>query len=659
MKVENMKTLKTLIFFAIIFFLFNITALADNEDKTIIIVTDMLDFSTIEKLNFNFDISLGLMNTRTSSVFKNNDESYFMTIATGRRVKLKDGLFKGVKKYDNQSLIVEGYENIITSLDENYLNFSKEIEFLSDTLNDNGIHIGYIGNDSSSLIAANKNGIIHYGYTDVIYQTNWLIEKTEEIFAKANLLVLSFLIDESKDKLEVLEQYVNRFNENNIIIFPRRVSGNVKDIRNKTLVPILYHNPNRLPGMLASNSTKREGLITNMDIFPELASIYNLDVNTSTGHEIYSTGELRSKNDLITKNKDNLNKTLNLVIIKYIFHGIVIFTQLYIFYDMYRNKEELSRFHRYNLFMNRIILYIFLSLLLGIFNLGKNIIIYCFTILILVNIIIAYLDKRNYNFCELFPILTNILLITAVYLKPELIYHSFFGFNNIITGGRFYGLNNESAAILLSTAIITFFWLKNKIKQKLCAVIILVSYFSVIILALSDKYAANFGGFLTSIAIFVMLMYTTLFDKKIDMKSIVRLIVLGLLAFLIGLTIELNNGPSGHIGTLFMRIKTLGIYELFDMVLKKVRQLLLMTISPPWCIIFLGQLYFIRKFAISNMKFIEKVKKREPTIEFQLLIMFISSIIIYALNDTGVTAFVYMNTYLVRNIIYLKKKYEL
>ena len=85
-------------------------------------------FNTIEDLNFDSEISLGLMNTRVSNVFKNNEESYFMTMATGRRVELKDGLFKGVKKYNNH-LIVEGYEDIITSLDEYYNNFSKRLNF--------------------------------------------------------------------------------------------------------------------------------------------------------------------------------------------------------------------------------------------------------------------------------------------------------------------------------------------------------------------------------------------------------------------------------------------------------------------------------------------------------------------------------------------------
>ncbi|MFS8541288.1 MAG: hypothetical protein LOD89_04275, partial [Tissierellales bacterium] len=261
MKAKYKKIFKVLIFFAIIFLQFNNKALADHENKTIIIVTDQLDFSTIEKLDFNGEMSLGLMNTRTSNVFANSYESYFMTIATGRRVEIKNGLFKGIKENNNR-LIVEGYKDIIDALNEKYLNFSKEIEFLSDVFIQNGIHIGYIGNDSSALLAADKEGIIHYGHAKVVYEADWLADKTDDILTKADILVLSYNIDNKEDKLELLETYVNRFNDYNIMIFPRQVSGDIKDIRNKTLVPILYHNPKESTGILISNSTKREGLIT-------------------------------------------------------------------------------------------------------------------------------------------------------------------------------------------------------------------------------------------------------------------------------------------------------------------------------------------------------------------------------------------------------------
>src|SRR5699024_7206105 len=147
--------------FLCIFLLLSINNIsyAEEMDKTIIIVTNQLDFSTIGEIDFKEEISLGLMNTRTSNVFKSSKESYFMTIATGRRVELERGLFKGIKMDNNGHMIIDGYKDIINALDKNYKDFSSEMDFFGDTLKDNNISIGYMGNDHSSLIAADKNGI--------------------------------------------------------------------------------------------------------------------------------------------------------------------------------------------------------------------------------------------------------------------------------------------------------------------------------------------------------------------------------------------------------------------------------------------------------------------------------------------------------------------
>ena len=57
---------------------------------------------------------------------------------------------------------------------------------------------------------------------------------------------------------------------------------------------------------------------------------------------------------------------------------------------------------------------------------------------------------------------------------------------------------------------------------------------------------------------------------------------------------KIGNSSAGHAESLYSRIVTLGIYELVDMVRKKLKQLFLIAISPPWSIIILAQLYFFK-----------------------------------------------------------------
>ena len=640
---NTMKKAMTLLAFIILLSIGSISY-AENV-KTLIVVTDELDFSTIEKLNLKTHISLGLMNTRTSSIFRRSSESYFMTIATGRRVEVEKGLFKGLKADKYGNIIVDGYEDIIRNLDKNYKGFSRNMAFLADTLKEKHISIGYMGKDESSLIAADKNGTIYNGYIDIQYTKDWLFENTSNLLKKSDVIVVSFQIDGNPERIETLGEYIDEFSMYNIIVFPSKVTGDVNDIRNNTLVPIIYCNRMKNSGILTSNSTKRQGLVTSMDIFPEVADIYGIKTSTTTGYGMYTETDIDDSKELIDRNVDNFNGILNLLVIKYAFHGVAIVLQLYVIYSILKNNNALERS---KLLINGIIIMIFATMALGIF-LGKSIILYS-TVLTLITALTTYVaDRKGIDALTIFPILTNILMLFAVFFYPDIIYNSYYGYNNIILGGRFYGLNNDAMAVLIVTGIITFYHIRRRLEKNILSTIALCIYFPIIILALSERYATNFGGYMTSIIAFLMLLFVTLFKGKFSKKTLLTLLGLGAGIFILGFVIKIGNDSNGHAGNLFVRIASLGIYELIDMIKKKVAQLVLTAISPPWSIIMAGQLYFLKRFLLDKISTIKSAK--DPYFLEELMIIFITSIFAFLLNDTGVVAFVYMNTYVIAKLV--------
>ena len=641
-----MNTMKKAMTLLALIILLSIGSISYAENaKTLIIVTDELDFSTIEKLNLKSGISLGLMNTRTSSIFRRSSESYFMTIATGRRVEVKEGLFKGLKADKYGNIIVDGYEDIIRNLDKNYKGFSRNMAFLADTLKEKHISIGYMGKDESSLIAADKNGTIYNGYIDIQYTKDWLFENTSNLLKKSDVIVVSFQIDGNPERIETLGEYIDEFSMYNIIVFPSKVTGDVNDIRNNTLVPIIYCNRMKNSGILTSNSTKRQGLVTSMDIFPEVADIYGIKTSTTTGYGMYTETDIDDSKELIDRNVDNFNGILNLLVIKYAFHGVAIVLQLYVIYSILKNNNALERS---KLLINGIIIMIFATMALGIF-LGKSIILYS-TVLTLITALTTYVaDRKGIDALTIFPILTNILMLFAVFFYPDIIYNSYYGYNNIILGGRFYGLNNDAMAVLIVTGIITFYHIRRRLEKNILSTIALCIYFPIIILALSERYATNFGGYMTSIIAFLMLLFVTLFKGKFSKKTLLTLLGLGAGIFILGFVIKIGNDSNGHAGNLFVRIASLGIYELIDMIKKKVAQLVLTAISPPWSIIMAGQLYFLKRFLLDKISTIKSAK--DPYFLEELMIIFITSIFAFLLNDTGVVAFVYMNTYVIAKLV--------
>jgi len=645
MKIKQNKIKYIVLFILIIVLSSYATVSAEEGNKTIIVVTDKLDFELVERLNDENKMSLGLMNTRTSNVFKSSKESYFMTIATGRRVDLKEDLFKGVTKNESGELLVQGYEDIISELNNKYKGFSREMDFLADTLANSGINVAYIGNDVSALIAADKNGVIHFGDNTIAYNENWMINKTDYMLETSDVLVLSYDFNDNVQRTKILTNYLNKYSEYNVFVFPKEIAGDIDYMRNITLVPILYNDPDSTEGLLTSDSTKREGLILNMDILSELADIYNIKLTTSIGHKVKSI----SNSEVIEVCRHNLEKYLNSIIIKYMFHGYIVIVQLYILYDILVKKR--NNYNLYSILMNGVIISIFLSVVLGIFNINRNIILYC-TILIVSTVGLTFLlNKRKVDVIEKFSIYTNVIMLIGIYFSPDTIYNSSFGFNNVVSGGRFYGLNNEAMGVLLVTSIITFFTINKKVNHKATSILALIIYFPIIIVALSGRYAANFGGLLTSIVLFLILLYTTIFDRKITKKNMVALIAIGCSILIINLYLDINAPSGSHAGSLFTRIMTLGFFEFIDMIVKKIKQLTLMTISPPWSIIAIIQVFFVRKFLIKRGELTQDTKLySKETIE-NLYIIFITSIVVLLLNDTGVVAFVYMNVYLVCQLI--------
>lgn len=604
----------------------------DFNKKTIIITLDELDFLKSQKI-INKKLSMGLLNIKTMG---KNNESLFMTIATGRKVKINESIFKGIKRKDD-TLVVEGYEDIKKSLDKDYPNFSKQISFLGEELEKENINTSYIGDKDKSevLMITDKLGKIDY-LEEITYDLNNLKSKIEKMFKKSDILLISYDLDNDENRIDILSSLLSDLDDYNLIVFPKTVSGDVNLRLNDSLVPIFYGNDGH-SGILTSNSTKRDSVITTLDLFPTIASNYGLDVKSNIGNEI----KVLKDTDLIATNKNILTEFLNLNLVKYIFHASVVIISLYI---ALKQILKYDSFKKVKVLLSAVMVSIPTSIILGLFFIHRYIYIYVFLLMSLSFLIAQYLEGKNIRVVKTVSIVTNLMILIFVFLNPNPLYNSYIGYNSIVAGGRFYGFNNELMGVFITTSIILYYSLKNKFRSKKISNIFLISYFFIIIIALTGNYGANFGGFLTTIVLFLILLYLSLFNKRLNKKTILSLLSIGILILVFNLYLDMNNENGSHAGGLIERINILGLYEFIDMIIKKVRQLLYMVIVPPWSIGLLSQVsFFIFKF--------KKNKTVLKAIPIEFLVMFITSIVVLLVNDTGVVAFVYMNIYLINNIL--------
>lgn len=628
------KILSLLVILIILTTGFNSVFADNSKDKTVIIVLDKLDFEDSEKI-INEDLSMGLLNIKTRG---KNTESLFTTIAKGRKVQIDDNIFKGIKR-NNKTIEIENYEEIKNSLDKSYPNFSKQIKSLGEVLNENNIKTSYIGgkDESETLMIADNEGQIDY-WEDLPDGLENLKAETETMLGLSDLLLVSFEIGEDESQIGTLSSYIGTMEDINLIIIPKTVSGKMKDSLNDSIVPMFYKNKQeKRVGTVSSTSTKRQGVVSSLDLLPTLLGHYDIELEGTIGNKV----EISENRDLVEVNKNILVEFLNLNSVKYVMHGLTIIASLYAFYILIRKKKD---FKKAKILLSSVLISIPVSILLGIFNLQRYLVLYLVILLALSFIISIYLEKTTKNNLAKLSVLTNVSILVFIFISPSFLYNSYIGYNSIVAGGRFYGFNNEIMGVFIVTSIISYYFFKDKIKSEIMSNIFLVAYFLVIIIALTGRFGANFGGFLTSITLFLMLIYLSLFNRKINKKTILSLLGIGLLILVSNLYLDMKNDSGSHAGNLIERINILGFYEFIDMIFIKVKQLIYMTVVPPWSLAFLAQSYFV----IASFK---SMKRQEKPIALGSVVIFITSFLVLLINDTGVVAFVYMNTYLMSKIL--------
>lgn len=639
-----MRKNRVLIVFMIVFLFLNTYGFSmTNSQKTLIIVLDELDFSIAEEI-INDNTSLGLMSIKTAELYREGSkESFFMTMAAGRRLKIKGELYQGIKKAGNGSIKVEGYNNINKEYNRRYPAFSREISILGNTLRKSGIRTGLLGEGPLSLLIADNKGKIDKGITNINYNDKWLIEKTNELFGTVDVLAVSYNINGKQERMNTLKRYIDEFSDFKIFVFPENIKGDISYRFNKTLVPLIYKDNEIETGILTSNTTRREGIVTNLDIKADIEEKYGISEDANIGNKI----EIIKKSDIINKNTNNLLEFLNLNIIKYVFHGYMIIAQLYVLYDyIFRKKENI---HKYEFIMTSILLCILISILYGLFDFHRFIITYCVFTIITSLVISKVLIDRKINCITTISVITNILILIGVFYNFDMIYNSFIGYNNIVAAGRFYGLNNDIMGVLIATAIITFYKLKKLLLNHVPSAFALI-YFPLVILALSGGHGANAGGYITSIVLFLILIYTTLFVENKDNKGVLLLLGIGLIILVVNIFIDINSVNTSHAGSLIERIKIFGFNELVYIITIKLKQLLIMSILPPWSIIILFQIFVIWKFYKEEKSFFKHINETDVESFEKYYIMFIVSIIAFIINDTGAVAFTYINTYLIASL---------
>ncbi len=616
---------------------------AENNSKLLIISSDSVGISDIGKIKSNnSNISAGLLSLKSMN---RNEENIFINMAYGRTYGYSESKFNNIDYSEGTS--VGNYKGIMNAIEKEYSETNKDIKCLGDILKENNLKRSFLGGKSgnsntSYILLSDSDGKYDFGHE---LKSEDIIHEVDAEFQKADVVMVSLSDFERETQLSLSRSLMSMNYESILISTKKSDYGYMK---NKSISAVLARRSGWSGGFLTSDSTKREGLISSLDIKSTILEKFRLTEENSTGKPMKSIDTDENVQEVLA---ENLESYMNLNLTKYIFHGFIIGINILIILS-YLMKKNIEKKVPLSYLPPAFVLF---GMALSFMN--GNIFLYSGLILVLSVGLLAYYkreadsdDSKNImsgkfeiEYIECVPFISNILIIMGIFFAKNLIYGSFIGYNNIDAGGRYYGFNNDIMGVLLATGILSAGMFNNKIKSiwgKYIGFLVLM----INLMALTGSYGSNFGGMLTAITAVILYVYYFISKSTMGVKRVMAM--LGTIAITI-LLFYLVGGSNSHFAEFFDRVADQGWVEFFDMMKKKITQLIQIAVMPPWSVmIILQSIYIIKRIRSA-------INKRDIKL---LKLIYITSIAALMLNDTGAIAFMYMNAYSIALIRYYEER---
>lgn len=659
----------------------------NNSGRVYLIVLNRYSMSDIKKVpqleKLVDEGSIGLMNTR--GVLDYNGADSFLTINSSCKAQTNEA---PIEFYNSTDKILEIYErrngNIegefdVANISLNKLNKANEnnsympyIGALGDNLHEAGLKTAIYGNSDTiettsrlgALIPMDSKGLIDYGNVDNVLiedakypygiKTDYdgIMKDIQKLSSDVSLVVietgdldrLNFYKSEVSDDIFQLHRdnilndinnfiydLIQNISDNDMIMI---LSPNASDdgIEKSKLSPLIIWGQGVPKGILLSSTTRRDGIVANIDIAPTITNYLNAPNTNFSGNKIdfcenknnYEfIKEINEKTNVISKTRSPALITYSSMCIFFIIYSLVILLSgIKIKGSLYKITNTLLTliliipigFIVIPYFITN---YLSFVMSLIIFSLSMLFIFYRFD----------FIDKLFY----ISGIIYGIIIIDVI-TRGNLLRFSVFGYDPII-GARYFGIGNEVVGLLLGNLAV--FCEIYSYKEKNGLIPILLFLFSIIVVGY-PKLGANVGG---TIAIILAFLFYILGVRKtkINFKRIMSFCVIILAAVFIVAFMDarFNSNPT-HLGRAFISTKTNGFGFLVNIAIRKLLMNIKLVRTSMWMrVLYTGIFSTSLIFILSNRKINFNINKSRNMYN-GLNSGVVGSIFGFLVNDSGV-----------------------
>lgn len=674
-----LKRIKSSIILLLIFLLignsFSIVRAEQQEHrKAVVVMVNFMNLQDMMDMPHTYDVmqrgAVALMNTRGSK--SNTTVSAYATLGWGTRA---DALSEqGFIEFHNGSLHIRELKEIKAYNQNN--SYNVYIGSLGEFFHLKGYTTSFIGIHPSrepwhfpgAFIAMDTQGIIDDGKIinvaqldrDVLYSTFEAIYAVNQLvtidFGNVFHLAEYFKVDK-KTILQEVDLFIGKLAERVhkdrtllVILSPHYSAMDAEE--GKKLTPVVYYHSRVSPGLLVSDTTRRAGIIGNIDIAPSIADFFGGKLNHVTGEPV-----------TVKPSKNHLDKVMSLykltafnsnnrqIVLKtYIgFQIVLLFLTLVLLLVPKRNIWGLKNYLRALVLFTLVCpLTLFMMPLLHI----NHLVIYAVG-LIGLNTAVTYVIYRLFSDMQSRIICISLLTASAVIvdlvIQGPLNKTSLLGYDAII-GARYYGLGNEYMGVLIAAALLAVVpMVHKKLIPNWVGVMILLCIVPIIGLSV---FGANVGGTITATIAFGYAILT-MYRKKITVK---KMILLGL--FMVSVVIsfaiyDLYFSPrQSHLAKAISQFYTGGFEVILNIIHRKVEMNLKLMRWTIWSRVLIMSVIVLIVLFLKPKGLLGGLLNKYKNFSRAWYAIIVASFVGMAVNDSGVVVAATANIFLIFSLLY-------
>lgn len=642
---------------------------------------------------------LGLMNIRGDKGY-DDSRNYASFTSTGRANILDDVLLDFRESNSDNDLIYKnatgqspGQINLLNINEIDKYNQTKgeyrsRLGAMSDILISDNKKVGVLGNNdyfdlngqykrnnNFCLFAMDSKGRIFSGKIDGLNEKNYkypygistnyntLISNTKKLYKDNDLLFVelgdTYRLDMYKDNLnsstykkmkfriynkisDYLEKVFSLADKNDTIYVLSAFPSNLDFTNNRKLTPVVkFDLSNEGKGIIRTNTTRRNGIIANIDLGADILNKFNLRSSEMNGR-IFRCVDMDGNIDYLEKEykqivaissirMDIINIYVTFISISWILAALALWQRNRL-PKKYKNHilTTLKELVKFGLIMPLAFLTapIFkpnTELSISLIIIGVSLIYY---------VIARKMFKDDISQIG-FLALSMIFMITIdSIISTPLMRSNIMSYDPMI-GARYYGVGNEYEGVTIGSAILGFAVLreKNKIPKWLLSVMLLI----ILLVSAFPSMGANVGGAISetvSYLVFILLVYKV----KIDMKkiSIIGISTVGIVSLFA--VSDITLGLQSHLGNFVEQIIYNGPMEIINVFARKISMNLQLAQTTVWVNILLIGLLILMITLIWPNKNLSYIKKKYSIIYDGFLATIVGCVVTLLVNDSGIIA---------------------